>query len=599
MQKKLYRLLGLIFGLLLLFSYAQAATSTVNLNSEAQIIKGFGGMNFPRWIGTLTDAQVDKAYVTGNGQIGLTIMRISVPPNSGDWSGEVAAAKRAQQNYGALIVASPWSPPASMKTNGSTTHGSLKTSSYADFANYLSDFYSYMSNQGVSLYAISVQNEPDWDPDYESCTWTGEQMRIFLDNNASVIPTKVIAPETVHYNSSWMDPVKNSSQCDIVGTHLYGGTITALYGKEYWMTEHLENNTDWSGALQTGKEIHDCMMAAMSAYVWWYTRRSYGPLDENGNITKRGYVMSHFAKFVRPGFHRIDATSNPASGVYVSAYKDGNTVVVVAINQNYYSSDLTLSFSGNAVADITKWQTTSSGNLQEVATYSGGSSLTSTLAENSINTFRGTTGDSSCTPTSITAYLQVEGGSWQQSSSATVNSGDEVIFGPQPARGGSWSWSGCGTSGSSREQTIYPASSCAATATYTNDCGAQSSQDFNITVGLGGSTHNYRLRARSTDGQGNVNLIVDNQIVASWTLGTDMGDYTVNNVDLYGAIEVEFDNDAAASRDVQIDYLSVDGDWRQAEDQDVNTGVWQNSSCGGSYSEWLHCNGVIEFGTTP
>ncbi len=205
----------------------------------------------------------------------------------------------------------------------------------------------------------------------------------------------------------------------------------------------------------------------------------------------------------------------------------------------------------------------------------------------------------SCTPTSITAYLQVEGGSWQQTSSATVASGDEVIFGPQPASGGSWSWTGCGTSGSSREQTIYPASSCTATATYTSDCGAQSSQDFNLTVSGGSATHDFILRARSTDGQGHVNLIVDNQVVAGWTLGTSMSNYSVNNVNIQGDIEVEFDNDDATNRDVQIDYLSVDNASRQAEDQGTNTGVWQDDSCGGSYSEWLHCNGVIEFGTTP
>ncbi len=115
--------------------------------------------------------------------------------------------------------------------------------------------------------------------------------------------------------------------------------------------------------------------------------------------------------------------------------------------------------------------------------------------------------------------------------------------------------------------------------------------------GGGDGVHTFTLRARSTDGQGHVNLIVDNQIVASWTLGTDMSNYSVGNVNGQGVIEVEFDNDDYG-RNVQVDYLSVDDAKRQAEDQAVNTGVWQNSSCGGSYSEWLHCNGVIEFGNT-
>lgn len=97
---------------------------------------------------------------------------------------------------------------------------------------------------------------------------------------------------------------------------------------------------------------------------------------------------------------------------------------------------------------------------------------------------------STCNPTSITPYVQVNGGSWQEATTINVNSGDEVRFGPHPVSGGSWSWSGCGTSGSSREQTIYPTSSCTATATYWNSCGAESNQNFTINVS-GGETGSY------------------------------------------------------------------------------------------------------------
>jgi GH35 family endo-1,4-beta-xylanase len=94
-----------------------------------------------------------------------------------------------------------------------------------------------------------------------------------------------------------------------------------------------------------------------------------------------------------------------------------------------------------------------------------------------------------CSPTAIASYLQVNGGSWQQSSNVTVNSGDTVKIGPQPVTGGSWSWSGGGTSGSAREQTLHPTSSITATATYTNSCGATSSQKFSIAVNGGGGTN--------------------------------------------------------------------------------------------------------------
>ncbi|MEJ2393208.1 MAG: RICIN domain-containing protein [Candidatus Thiodiazotropha sp.] len=90
--------------------------------------------------------------------------------------------------------------------------------------------------------------------------------------------------------------------------------------------------------------------------------------------------------------------------------------------------------------------------------------------------------DGDCNPTAITPYVQVKGDSWQKSASVTVTSGDQVTFGPQPVSSGAWSWSGCGTSGSSREQTISPTGSCTATATYTNSCGTQSTQDFTVNV---------------------------------------------------------------------------------------------------------------------
>jgi peptidoglycan/xylan/chitin deacetylase (PgdA/CDA1 family) len=73
-----------------------------------------------------------------------------------------------------------------------------------------------------------------------------------------------------------------------------------------------------------------------------------------------------------------------------------------------------------------------------------------------------------------------------------------------------------------------------------------------------------------------------------------MANYTAST-SLSGGCNVQFINDASG-RDVQVDYITVDGSTRQAEAQATNTGVYQNSKCGGSNSEWLHCNGYIGFG---
>ena len=203
-------------------------------------------------------------------------------------------------------------------------------------------------------------------------------------------------------------------------------------------------------------------------------------------------------------------------------------------------------------------------------------------------------GGSSCTPSSITPYLQVNGGSWQQSSTANLSSGGTVKFGPQPTQGGSWSWSGPGFSASTREVTLSNVSSSGTyTATYTNSCGAQSSQAFQVNVT--GSSKTIVVRARGTAGTEHINLWVGSTLVNNWTLGTSMQSYSATT-SASGTVSVEFDNDASG-RDVQIDYITVSGSTRQAENQSANTGVWQNGSCGGSNSEWLHCNGSISFGT--
>ncbi|MBL3657192.1 RICIN domain-containing protein [Fulvivirga sediminis] len=409
-KKALSRIIVALMLLIPLFSLAQ--TSNIYIGSTDQNIRGFGGMNFPRWISDLSTSQADKAFGTGAGQIGLSILRISVSPNRSDWALEVPTAQRAR-SHGAIVFGTPWSPPASMKTNGSTIKGQLRTDQYGAYANYLRDFANYMNTNGVPLFAVSVQNEPDFLPDYESCGWNPSQIRTFLDNNASVIPTRVMAPEVVHYNSSYMNTVAPSSQVDVIANHNYGGLPTRdPSGKEQWMTEHYTSSDRsanlWPDALLVGKEVHDFMVNGYSAYIWWYIRRSYGLLTEDGNVSKRGYVMSHFSKFVRPGFTRVRADATPTSGVSVSAYQDGNTLVFIAINQNSSSRNVTFNFSGNNVSNITKWETTASANVAQVNTYAGGGTFTNSLAGNSITTFRGTLGTSPGGSTSV--WLEAECG---------------------------------------------------------------------------------------------------------------------------------------------------------------------------------------------
>jgi arabinoxylan arabinofuranohydrolase len=109
------------------------------------------------------------------------------------------------------------------------------------------------------------------------------------------------------------------------------------------------------------------------------------------------------------------------------------------------------------------------------------------------------------------------------------------------------------------------------------------------------ANHSIVVRARGTAGSESISLRVNNTNVATWTLTTSLQNYSASTA-LTGAITVAFTNDATG-RDVQVDSITVNGTTRQAEAQSSNTGVWANGACGGAgFSEWLHCNGAINFG---
>ncbi|MFD2034678.1 T9SS type A sorting domain-containing protein [Belliella marina] len=101
------------------------------------------------------------------------------------------------------------------------------------------------------------------------------------------------------------------------------------------------------------------------------------------------------------------------------------------------------------------------------------------------------------------------------------------------------------------------------------------------------------VRARGVQGDESIDLRVNGNTVATWTLSTSYTDYTASGS---GTVEVHYTNDNGP-RNVQVDYVIINGTTYQSENQEVNTGVWQNT-CGGSFSEWLNCNGYISYATS-
>lgn len=386
-----------------------AAAVTVDPSATRQTIRGFGGMNHPLWIGDLTSAQRDTAFGNGEGQLGFSILRIFVSEDRANWSREVATAKRAIE-LGATVFASPWNPPAQMVetfVHGQQTDAKrLRYDMYGAYAQHLNDFVTFMRSNGVNLHAISVQNEPDYAHDWT--WWTPAEMTRFLRENAGSISTRVIAPESFQYVKSFSDPILNDpaalANLDILGAHLYGTSFQNFpyplfqqkgAGKELWMTEvYYPNSSDsadlWPQALDVGEHVHRAMVdAEFQAYVWWYIRRGYGPMREDGRISKRGAAMAHFSKYVRPGHVRIAVTANPQPNVYLSAYKgSGSRLVVVAVNKGTAQVSQQFTLRNNTSSGVSSWLTDASRNLasQSRITVANGS-FTGLLPPQSLTTF--------------------------------------------------------------------------------------------------------------------------------------------------------------------------------------------------------------------
>ena len=359
------------------------------VGEEHQVIRGFGGMVHNQWQGGggLSEADAKIAFGTGEGTIGLNTLRIPVYASSNDFNKEVQAAKYAKKYAGDdfILYATPWTSPYA----GANQH--MASSDYQKYVDHLNSFNDYMKNQGVPLYAISISNEPDWC--HEWACWSADEIYNFTKGYADKMRkngVKVISTESFAYQKSLYDKVLNDASAlknwDILGAHFYASdrrtgdnffqySLADQKGVERWMTEHYTesqgsgnywrtitntgdqanaNKRDTVNAMDVAYEIHRAMVVGnFNQYTWWYIRRCYGlimekdfgnklqiPSNEIGKISKRGYVLSQFARFVRPGAVRVGATANPEKEVFASAYKsaNGDSVIVVLVNRDYGNS---------------------------------------------------------------------------------------------------------------------------------------------------------------------------------------------------------------------------------------------------------------------
>ena len=398
-----------------------ASACTVNTNKTYQTIRGFGGMNLPEWQGyDLTDSQIQTVFGNGKGQLGLTVLRIFVSDDKNSWSRAIPTAKGAQK-LGTTIFATPWNPPASMRQNGSggRTGGKyvLKNGAEAQYAQHLNSFVKYVEGQGVNLYSVSVQNEPDCSSDWTH--WSPDRAANFIANYGSQVKAgtkaKLMSPESFQYSNEstgfgkmyYKKIVQNQAamkNLDLFGTHFYGTQRSQMdyptvenSGKEVWMTEVYVPNSDTNSAnrypeaVKVAENIHNGLVVGnMSAYVWWYIRRSYSLIgQDDGKPTKRGYMMAQYSKWVRPGDVRIDATEQPNNNILCSAYKHSDKqITIVAVNKGSSEVSQQFNVSGRTITNVDRYRTTGSENLAETKNISHqGSTFSAQLPANSVSTF--------------------------------------------------------------------------------------------------------------------------------------------------------------------------------------------------------------------
>jgi glucosylceramidase len=267
-----------------------------------------------------------------------------------------------------LILGSPWSPPAWMKTNNDAKGGKLKTEYYPAYANYFVKYIQGMKAEGISIDAITIQNEPLNDKNTPSMVMQAEEQAQFIKDHlgpafkAAGLRSKIIlydhncdVPE--YATSILNDPLANP-YVDGSGFHLYGGEIEAMSGvhnafpqKNLYFTEFMAAEPTESTRISIAKPVTGTFIGALQNWsrnvlLWNLAANSkFEPHTDNGGcgicqgaVTIDGnevtrnlayYAMAHFSKFVRPGSVRIASNSSAALPNVAFKTPDGKTVLIV------------------------------------------------------------------------------------------------------------------------------------------------------------------------------------------------------------------------------------------------------------------------------
>jgi len=270
------------------------------------------------------------------------------------------------------IIASPWSAPVWMKDNGSFIGGSLQTQYYAVYANYLVKYIQKMKLEGITIDAITPQNEPLHPGNEPSMLMTAIQQADFVKNylgpafQAASPATKIVIydhncdkPEypLAILNDPAAKPFVNGS-----AFHLYAGDISALStvhnahpDKHIYFTEqYTASNGNFGSDLKW--HVKNVIIGSMrnwskNALEWNLANdAAFGPHTPGGCSTCKGavtvessslftrnvgyYIIAHASRFVPYGSVRI--ASSMSGNLYNAAFKtpSGKKVLIVENDGN-------------------------------------------------------------------------------------------------------------------------------------------------------------------------------------------------------------------------------------------------------------------------
>ena len=245
------------------------------------------------------------------------------------------------------LMGSPWSPPVWMKDNKDTRGGSLLPEYQAVYANYLAKYIQEMAKQGITIDALTIQNEPLHPGNNPSLLMLADQQANFIKNDLGPtfknlgINTKIIIydhnADRPDYPISILNDADAAQYIDGSAFHMYGGEIEALSEvHEAHPTKNLYFTEQWVGApgdFAGDVAWHNEVLIIGATRNWSKTvlewnvaadehqnphtdrggcDRCLGALTITGDTVIRNpsyYIIAQASKFVPPGSVRIASTA--------------------------------------------------------------------------------------------------------------------------------------------------------------------------------------------------------------------------------------------------------------------------------------------------